>query len=614
MHNSWLTQQVILIGERDESQAKKIADILRQKGFRQLSVVHDGVSVNETLVRSLSSPPQVSLVIVSQELVGIDWNLLHATATGDHDDGVNVPVIAYGGSGARLTRQLRSVSRWDEGLGMTFIQRPDSWEDLVPLVQLSLTLYQERCVRRTQDAMLLEELAERRLMEARLKYLVAHDELTGLANRRTMEEKLHDLLAKPTATGRDGALLYLDLDRFNIINDLEGHSNGDRLLVEVVGLLRRCLNDTDIAARIGADEFCIFMDDVDQVQAVSVADQLRKELDGYRFVAGCDSYRISVSIGIFAISRQRDRDHHPSEIISHAHQACYVAKAHGRNRVHLYSETDFDVAARRGDVAWAPKLREALAENRFFLVFQPVVRLSDGLITHYEVLIRLRDDAGRVHGPGEFIPVAERMGMVIQIDRWVLENAIDFLCTLPEERDDVCLTLNLSGYSFNERNLPAIIQSKLTEAAIAPHRITFEITETATVANHRQCREMIEHIRALGCHFALDDFGAGFSSFDYVKKFPVDYLKIDGQFVQNLLDDETDQVLVKAMIEIARKLGKRTIAEFVDDSRVLALLHQLGVDFAQGYLLGRPEPSLLPFRSIPIHEIAVDGHKLSPLN
>lgn len=611
MPEDWFARQVILIGEPEESRARELASLLTQKGYGKPCVFQRGGQLNESLGPGLIPQSQVGLIILNRNLPNVDWDSLYAVAADPPEDGVNVPVIVYGDRPPRLRRG--GGRSWD-GRGLSFVETPTGFNCLIPMVQLSLTLFQERCARRSQDALLLEELAERRIMEARLKYLVAHDELTGLANRRSLEEHLQAALTAHPSRPDRGAVLYLDIDRFNIINDLEGHASGDRLLVEVVELLRSSLSEEYLAARIGADEFCIFIDRIDQTHAVVIAEQLRRQLDGYRFAAGYDNYRISASVGVLPLVSVRAEQLHASEIISRAHQSCYVAKSHGRNRIHLYSDSDSDVSARRIDVTWAPMLREALADNRFFLVFQPVVRLSDGAITHYEVLIRMRDRNGKVFCPGDFIPVAERMGLVMLIDRWVLDSAIDFLCALPEERDDVCLTINLSGHSFGEAALPGIIQDKLGCTGITPGRLTFEITETATVANHQRCREMIERIRALGCQFALDDFGSGFSSFDYVKKFPVDYLKIDGQFIQNLLHDETDQVLVKAMIAIARKLDKKTIAEFVDDERVLYMLQTLGVDFAQGYLLGRPEPSLLATRSIPIHEMTRRLNTLPSLN
>jgi EAL domain-containing protein (putative c-di-GMP-specific phosphodiesterase class I) len=295
---------------------------------------------------------------------------------------------------------------------------------------------------------------------------------------------------------------------------------------------------------------------------------------------------------------------HPSVLIAEAHQACYAAKANGRNMVQLYNDKDTEACTRRSDILWVPLIREALMENRFFLVFQPVVRVKDGAITHYEVLIRMRGKRSDIFSPGEFIPVAERMGLIHHIDLWVVDKSIDFLASLPEHQSHVSLTINLSGVAFQDQSLLPLIKQKLEMTWISASRLAFEITETATVANYQQTREMIARIRALGCHFALDDFGAGFSSFDYIKKFPVDYLKIDGQFIKNLLHDETDQVLVKAMIDIARKLGKRTIAEFVENPKVLSLLKTLGIDYVQGYLIGKPEPHLLDKTTISINEIA----------
>jgi EAL domain-containing protein (putative c-di-GMP-specific phosphodiesterase class I) len=231
-----------------------------------------------------------------------------------------------------------------------------------------------------------------------------------------------------------------------------------------------------------------------------------------------------------------------------------------------------------------------------------VVRVADGRITHYEVLLRMRGKNGEIHSPGEFIPVAERMGLIHPIDLWVVANAIDFLASLADDQAEIGLTVNLSCHAFHEHSLLSLIREKLQRTGVAASRVTFEITETATVSNYHQTREMIARIRGLGCHFALDDFGSGFSSFNYIKRFPVDYLKIDGQFILHLKENETDQVLVKAMIEIARQLGKETVAEFVETADVLQVLKKLGVDYVQGYLVGRPQPQLLRVANLSLPE------------
>lgn len=594
--------KLIIIGEHNERHRAQIELILSDAGFVNFLAVSNGRELLEQLRRFQRTPEDIGLIILNSSLpeCQVDEFCLSFSSI---DEGIGIPAIVFTEESTELdntqVRRLTQLSRQ----GVSLIAKPIRGRDFIPLVNMSLILRNERHLRRSQEEQLLNELSERKIMEARFKYLVAHDELTGLANRRSLEKKLQLAIHRCRNFDQEGALLYLDLDRFNMINDLEGHETGDRLLVETVSLLHGTLDSDHIAARIGADEFCIFLENVKQQEALAVAERLRQALDGFRFVTGQDSYHISASIGV-ALLESRRMASHPSVLIAEAHQACYVAKANGRNMVQLYNDKDTEACTRRSDILWVPLIREALMENRFFLVFQPVVRVTDGAITHYEVLIRMQGKRSDVFSPGEFIPVAERMGLIHHIDLWVVDKAIDFLASLPENQSHVSLTINLSGVAFQDQSLLPLIKQKLEMTWISASRLAFEITETATVANYQQTREMIARIRALGCHFALDDFGAGFSSFDYIKKFPVDYLKIDGQFIKNLLHDETDQVLVKAMIDIARKLGKKTIAEYVESPKVLSLLKTLGVDYVQGYLIGKPEPYLLDKTTIAINEIA----------
>lgn len=594
-------QRLIFIGEHDAERLASIVTLLRTAGFENILVAGDGKSMLEHLRAHQRSLDDIGLVVINWELPGCRVDEL-CQSLADYENGIGIPVLV--GIDASFDIQSPEAQRLSQlrRHGVSLVPWPPRSAEILPAINLSLLFGQERQIRRKQEEQLLTELSGRKIMEAQLKYLVAHDELTGLANRRSLEKKLTLALHRSKNFKQEGALFYLDLDRFNLINDLEGHDFGDRLLVEVVGVMHATLDRDHIAARIGADEFCLFVENISQADALALAERLRQAMDGYQVAAIRDSYHISMSIGVSMLDPAAVPTH-PGELITRAHQACYMAKSFGRNRVHFYDEQDSDVHTRQKDMLWVPLLREALVANRFFMVFQPVVRVMDGAITHYEVLVRMRGKLSEVFQPGDFIPVAERMGLIHQIDLWVVENAIDFLAALPESQSNVSLTINLSGHSFQGNDLYTLIRQKLEWSWVAPSRLTFEITETATVANHHQTREMIARIRSLGCRFALDDFGSGFSSFDYIKKFPVDYLKIDGQFIRTLLDDETDRVLVKAMIEIARKLGKRTIAEFVDNPAVLSLLSQLGVDYVQGYLLGRPSTELLPDQFIPLQEL-----------
>ncbi|MCK5189735.1 MAG: EAL domain-containing protein, partial [Methylococcales bacterium] len=338
---------------------------------------------------------------------------------------------------------------------------------------------------------------------------------------------------------------------------------------------------------IGSDEFCLFLGNRTSKEIKKFAEKVRKAIYEFRFFTGDVCYSISLSIGISRLS-QAIAVSHPSELISQARQACNMGKGNGRNMIWEYNENDFSVQERHRDIYWVPLIRKALLESGFFLVFQPVVDLINGDISHYEVLIRMKGLENEVISPGHFIPVAERMGLMHSIDLWVVESAFDFLATLPSTESNVSLAINLSSVAFQDDSLLPTIKEKLELTWIDAKRITFEITETAAIDNFEQTRDMIMKIRALGCKFALDDFGAGFCSFNYLKTFPVDYVKIDGQFILNLINDETDQVLVKSMAEIATKLGKKTIAEFVETPETILKLKELGIDLGQGYVFGKP--------------------------
>jgi len=391
---------------------------------------------------------------------------------------------------------------------------------------------------------------------------------------------------------KDGALLFIDVDRFSLINELEGFDVGDRLLVELTILIRKLVPPSSLFARIGADEFCLFLENKTKKQALIIAETIKTTIENFRFFTGETCYSASVTIGITTLDNSSALQH-PGEMILHSRQACNFAKANGRDKIRMYNEEDIAIKERRRDIYWVPIIRKALRENDLFLVFQPVVHLNNGDISHYEVLLRMRGENGESISPDQFIPVAERMGLIHAIDLWVVENAIDFLAALPSYLSRISLAVNLSGAAFQYPDLLQVIRDKLELTWVDAGRLTFEITETAAVDNFERTRDMINKIRELGCKFALDDFGAGFCSFNYLKTFPVDYVKIDGQFVRNLDNNETDEILVKSMVEIAGKLGKRTIAEFVETPSIALKLKKLGVNLGQGYAFGKPDRNLL---------------------
>ncbi len=597
--------KVIIVAEPNPHHRQQIQTILSEHGFQKIFCAEDGDSLRSIFKKYQKNFSELGLIILSHPLPECQTFELCDAFAGNNSE-FEIPVIVLLRSPSSEDPQLKKLEQLTSH-GVTLVEKPIRAQEFIPLVHLALAFKNERDRTREQHEQMLTELAEHKILEARLKYLVLHDELTGVSNRRSLEQALQLAIHHCKAYKRESALLYLDIDRFDIINDIEGHDTGDRLLVELVNLIRQILPETVTLARIGADEFCVYLPDANRDQALKTAEAVRQAIDGFWFLTPNDSYHISVSIGI-ALLFPKQNIEHPNELISQAHQACFIAKSHGRNLVNLYNAKDM-ASTHFNDVRWVPLLRSGLKHNRFFLVFQPVVRLTDGYISHYEVLLRLRDEKDRLFMPDIFIPAAERMGLIHSLDMWVIEHAIDFLTTLPETQSHLSLAINLSGHAFQNHQLLPFLKKKLQTAWLPPKRLIFEITETAAIANYEHTRNMIAQLHSLGCSFALDDFGTGFNSFEYIKNFPVDYIKIDGQFVQNLMNDETDQVLVKAMVKIAHSLGKQVIAEYVDPPQALEFLTDISVDYGQGFLLGRPEPQLLPRNILALNELLPQGPK-----
>ena len=458
-------------------------------------------------------------------------------------------------------------------------------------IRLALALQRERRLRRRREDAWENELAERKIMEARLKHLVSHDDLTGLANRRRLEQALELAIIRAKNFLRTNALLYVDLDQFKIINDNEGHEAGDRLLVQISNKVRSLVRPEDLVARVGSDEFAILLENRSEEEALAFADQLRREIGDAHFDCGSASYQICMSVGL--VINRPEEEVTVSELLARADQSCHLAKKRGRNTVYKYSTDDDGLQTLRSDVLWAPVIRRALADDRFFLVFQPVMDVHENRITHYEVLLRMHGEKGEAYLPSDFIPVAERMGLIHQIDLWVVEKALDFLASLPPDQSHITVGINLSGHVFQDRTLLPLIKQKLEMTWVSASRLTFEITETAAITNFMETRDMVSRLRAMGCRFALDDFGSGFSSFSYIKNYPVDMLKIDGSFIVNVINDPTDELLVKSMIDVAHSLGKKVIAEYVENDEVFQKVVDMGVDYIQGNYIGEPQVALV---------------------
>ncbi len=429
------------------------------------------------------------------------------------------------------------------------------------------------------------DVTERKRFETQIVYMANRDPLTDLFNRRRFHAELDSCLAQSRRYGIQGALLFMDLDNFKYINDSLGHQAGDKFLKALADLLKVRLRETDVLARLGGDEFAIILPYVSETQAVSIATQL---LDLVRYHASIEKGHplgITVSIGIALFPRHADT---VETLLTYADLAMYRAKEEGRNRICVYTpEQKTQIESR---LIWEKRIREALCQDRFVLYLQPILDIHQNSIIGHEVLLRMIDENGKTVAPSHFLNIAERFGLIHDIDRWVVRRAVHLIERLQQEGKSAYLEVNLSGKAFADAGLLSVIREEMSTTGIDPKNLVFEITETAFVENMIAAQHFIASLKTLGCHFALDDFGIGFSSFNYLKHLPVDYLKIDGSFIRNLLHDTVDQHLVKAMVEVARGLGKKTVAEYVECEETVRLLREFGVDYAQGYYIGEPRP------------------------
>ena len=440
--------------------------------------------------------------------------------------------------------------------------------------------------------LVFKDVTQLRGMEREMVYLASHDGLTGLINRREFEARLKRAIRGARAERRHHVLLYLDLDEFKVVNDTCGHLVGDEMLKQITALLRSRVRRSDILARLGGDEFGVLLEDCPPDQARQIAEEMRRTVHEFRFCWRDQIFEVGVSIGLVLINADSGD---LAQVLSAADAACYVAKDSGRNRVHEYEIDDTLVAERYGEMQWIHRIHRAFEDKRFRLFYQLIQPLGDGSSERdllCEVFIRMLDSAGKIIEPSAFIVAAERYHLIGSLDRWVVRTAFNALAEAQrrEWSRPVLFAINLSGQSLGEESFLAYVVEELEKSRVDPRRICFEITETTAISKLDAAMRFISMLKTKGCRFILDDFGSGLSSFAYLRDLQVDFLKIDGEFVQNMLEDRVKRAMVESINQIGHVMGLQTIAEWVESRQTLEALKELGVDYAQGFWLCRPQP------------------------
>jgi len=519
---------------------------------------------------------------VAQDLTGWDMRAARGTAIGEIMTIINEhtratvdnPVMRCLKDGRVITLEENSILLTKNG-------------DEVP-IQDSAAPIRDRIGNVIGSVMVFHDVSKETRLFRQLSYQASHDSLTDLINRREFENSLGKSLEVIRGNAEQThALLYVDLDQFKVVNDTFGHAAGDSLLRQLAELVHTKIRSTDVLARLGGDEFGILLERCSEERAIEVAESIRGAIEGYRFDWQGSFTTIRCSIGVVMVTSENAN---VAELMSSADVACYSAKDMGRNQIHLYK--DSDASMRHEEMKWVSRISSAVEEDRLELFFQPIIGIGKEhgkARGHYELLLRMRDEKGDIVGPDQFIPAAERYNLMSTIDRWVVREALSELADRGTDGEArYTIAINLSGTSLSEDRFLGYVVDELKKHKLPKGAVCFEITETAAISNLSRVIHFMKALKKLGCLFSLDDFGSGLSSFTYLKNLPVDYLKIDGQFISNVAEDKVDESMVKAISEVGRAMGIETIAERVETKQVLEKLGALGIEYAQGYYIARP--------------------------
>ena len=539
--------------------------------FRKvLESAFDGIlMVNEAGIIQLANQQLLKMTGYSnEELLGKNVAMLIPERFTDHDQHMK---RFFTGP---LTRQM--------GKGLDLYIRHKDGSDIPVDISLNPIMTDEGIIVDVE----VRDITEQKKTDALLTYQANYDSLTGLINRHEFERRVERLLSTIKIDKSEHALCFMDLDQFKVVNDTCGHIAGDEMLRQLGQILQHKVRQRDTLARLGGDEFGVLMEHCSLDDAHRVATTLQKAIQEFQFLWEEKYFKVGVSIGLVAVT---DGVANLTELLKDADTACYIAKDKGRNRIHVYHTEDSEVAKRHGEMQWVTRVYKALEENRFALYAQPIIPLDGSRGIHYELLLKMIDEEGNSIDPGNFLPSTERYNLISKIDRWVVEHTFNRLVNHPDFLNSITFcSINISGQSLTEDDFSRFVIKQLLRSGVDSKKICFEITETAAISNLSTAKNFISTIKEHGCQFALDDFGSGLSSFGYLKNLPVDYLKIDGMFIRDIVKDPINHAMVKSINDIGHVMQMKTIAEFVENDEIKGMLREIGVNYAQGYGIGKP--------------------------
>jgi diguanylate cyclase (GGDEF)-like protein/PAS domain S-box-containing protein len=541
-----------------------------------LDALHEGVLMIDRLGRVLAANPAAQRILDPEREDLIGGSITHPDWQATYEDGSPMSLEEFPVSVTLATGQACA----DRVLGL---HRPDGTHTWISINTQGVFQSGEELPRAVVAS--ITDVTERRSFEAELRFLADHDALTGLPNRRRFHDELERHLAFTARYGGEGAVLLFDLDNFKYLNDTQGHKAGDQYLVSLARVLQERLRQTDVVARLGGDEFGVLLPAAGPVQARRVAELLAEAVREHSPLVAGQPVKLSTSIGI-ACFGHGSAD--PDELLAAADLAMYDAKEAGRDKIGMASAEAIDERSTKARMHWLERIKRALDDESFIVFCQPIAEIASGEISQYELLLRMQDENGQIVPAMAFLATAERFDLIQQIDRWMVRKAIWLIAEHAEDGRDYKVEVNISAKSLGDPELPRVIESELSESGINPSLLVLEITETTAIANMDEAVDFATRLSRLGCGFALDDFGRGFGSFYYLKHLPLNYLKIDGDFIRNLAHNLVDQQVVKAVVQVAKALGYKTIAEYVQDEATVLALRHYGVDYMQGYHVGRP--------------------------